>query len=164
LEGVDLMTLFGTKDSVFDTMVQFFKEDNWNVTRIEGKPILRMGVRGKNGAWSCFAQAREQQHQFVFYSVLDSKVPDGKRTEAAEYVTRANYGMVIGNFEFDFADGEVRYKTSIDVEGDRLTTALIKPMVIANVAMMDKYLPGLMSVIWGNVKPSEAIATVEGPK
>jgi hypothetical protein len=47
----------------------------------------------------------------------------------AEFLTRANSGMVIGNFELDFADGEIRYKTSIDVEGDKLSYAIIKRLV-----------------------------------
>ncbi|MEH2183881.1 hypothetical protein [Nostoc sp.] len=35
-------------------------------------------------------------------------------------------------------------------------------MVYANVTMMDEYLPGMMSVIYGNVSPEEAIAKIEG--
>ncbi len=80
----------------------------------------------------------------------------------AEFLTRANYGLVIGNFEMDFGDGEVRYKTSIDVEGDRLTSALIKQMVYINVLMMDRYLPGIMKVAFGNADPARAIAEIEG--
>ena len=43
----------------------------------------------------------------------------------AEFLTRTNYSMIIGNFELDFADGEIRYKTSIDVQGDFLRFELI---------------------------------------
>jgi hypothetical protein len=53
-------------------------------------------------------------------------------------------------------------KTSIDVEGDRLSAALIKQVVYTNVTMMDEYLPGILSVIYGNVSPAEAIAQIEG--
>ncbi len=70
----------------------------------------------------------------------------------AEFITRANYGLVIGNFELDFSDGELRYKTAIDVEDDNLSFALIKQMVYANVIIMDKYLPGIMAVIEGKVE------------
>lgn len=69
--------------------------------------------------------------------------------------------MMIGNFELDFADGEIRYKISIDVEGDRLSAALIQRLVYANVSMMDEYLPGILSVIYANISPAEAIAQIE---
>jgi len=50
-------------------------------------------------------------------------VISSKRGAVAEFINRANYGIIIGNFEMDFADGEIRYKTSIDVQGDKLTSA-----------------------------------------
>ena len=77
------------------------------------------------------------------------------------FLTRANYGLLIGNFEMDYNDGEVRYKTSIDVEGDRLSKALVKRLVYDNLAVMDRYLPGVLSVIYGGASPTEAIAQVE---
>jgi hypothetical protein len=47
------------------------------------------------------------------------------------------------------------------VEGDRLSFALIKRLVYANVTMMDEYFPGVMSVIYGQVEAPEAIAQIE---
>ena len=69
--------------------------------------------------------------------------------------------MVIGNFELDFSDGEIRYKTSLDVEGDRLSNALIKQTVYLNVLTMDKYLPALVAVINNELSVDNAIAAVE---
>jgi len=144
-------------------MVQFFTEDDWPFEQLEGRPILRTAFRGKNGAWNCFAQAREEQYRFVFYSVCAVNTPEPRRPAMAEFLTRANYGMIIGNFEMDYSDGEVRYKTSIDVEGDELTPALVKQMVYANVMTMDKYLPGIMKVMYTDINPLNAITEIEGP-
>lgn len=147
---------------ILDAVMSFFREDEWYFEQVAGKPILRMGFRGKNGTWHCYAQAREEQQQFVFYSVLDTNVPEDRRLAMADFLTRANYGLIIGNFEMDFRDGEVRYKTSIDVEGDQLSSPLIKQMVYINVLMMDRYLPGIMSVAYGGGDPARAIAAIEG--
>ena len=46
--------------------------------------------------------------------------PEEMRVPMAEFLTRANYGLRIGNFEMDFEDGEVRYKSSVDFEGIEL--------------------------------------------
>jgi hypothetical protein len=154
--------LFGSSQGILDTVVQFFKEDNWKYRQLEGKSALRLGFQGDNGSWNCYAQAREEHQQFVFYSVLDTNVPQNKRAAVAEFLTRANYGLFIGNFEMDYSDGEVRYKTSITVKGDRLTTALVKNLIYINVIMMDKYFPGIMSVVYAGTSPADAIAEVEG--
>ena len=73
--------------------------------------------------------------------------PGERMAAVAEFITRANYGLIIGNFELDFSDGEIRYKTSLDVEGDRLSQALIKQLVYTNVLTMDQYLPGILAVL-----------------
>ncbi|MBN1137975.1 MAG: YbjN domain-containing protein [Anaerolineae bacterium] len=146
---------------IFEAAVSFFKEDDWSFTQLQDKPILKLGFQGERGQWSCYAQAREEQAQLLFYSVCPVKAAEDRRMALAEFLTRVNYGLFIGNFELDMDDGEIRYKTSIDVEGDRLSPALVRPLVYANVLMMDRYLPGIMSVLYGNAAPAEAIAKVE---
>jgi hypothetical protein len=149
---------------ILDTAISFFEQDSWPFTPFEGQPVLQMGFRGDNGQWTCYAQAREEQSQFLFYSVCPVNAPDDgqKRLAMAEFLTRANYGLFIGNFELDLSDGEIRYKTSVDVEGDRLSPALVQQLVYANVFTMDRYLPGIMGVIYGHISPEDAIAQVEG--
>ena len=147
---------------ILDAVISFFKEDDWTFTQVEDRPILRLGFQGDNGQWTCYAQAREEETQLLFYSLCPVKAPEDKRPTVAEFLARANYGLFIGNFELDFGDGEIRFKTSIDVEGDRLSPALVRPLVYTNVLMMDRYLPGLMSVIYGGETPAEAVAKVEG--
>ncbi len=151
-----------THGQIFNTMVAFFEEDEWDFHWLEDRPVLSMNFSGKNGKWTCYAQAREEQEQFVFYSVCPINVPDSRRGKVAEFLTRANYGMIIGNFEMDYNDGEVRYKTSIDVEGDSLSHALMKQMVYANVIIMDRYLPGILSMIYGEQTPLDTIQHIEG--
>lgn len=140
---------------------KFFNDDDWNFERIPGNTTLRMGFSGTDGQWTCFAQAREESEQFVFYSRLPANVADEHRTAMAEFITRANHGMVIGNFEMDYSDGEVRYKTSIDVEGTALNHELIKPIVYANVTMMSTYFKALLAVAYGAVTPAAAIQMAE---
>jgi hypothetical protein len=39
----------------------------------------------------CYAKAKEEQQQFVFYSIAPINSPEEKRTAIAEFLTRANY-------------------------------------------------------------------------
>jgi hypothetical protein len=160
--AVDAIAQSTTTDGqIFAEMVNFFQQDEWPFNPVEGQPVLQTAFEGKNGKWACFARAREQQQQMVFYSICPVNVPENKLMAVAEFLTRANSGMILGNFELDFTDGEIRYKTSIDVEGDRVSFALIKRLVYANVTMMDQYWPGIMSVVYGEVEATEAIAQIE---
>lgn len=148
--------------SIYQAVIHFFTEDDWSFTKLQGEPILQMAFQGENGRWTCYAKAKDEKQQFIFYSFCPIAIPEDKRPVIAEFLTRANYGMTIGNFELDFTDGEIRYKTSIDVEGDQLTYALIKTLAYTNVSMMDEYLPGIRAVLENDIAPSDAIAEIEG--
>jgi hypothetical protein len=143
-------------------MIAFFTNDDWTFTKIQGKPILQMGYQGENGQWLCYARANEDPQQFGFYSICPSVVPDDRQLAIAEFITRANAGMVIGNFELNFSSGEILYKTSIDVEGDRLSAALIKRLVYTNIAIVDQYLRIIQAVLDGT-SPIDAIQAIEQP-
>ena len=150
-----------TDTPLFNALIEFFKTDDWPFIQLEGRSILSLNFDGKNAKWTCFAQAREKQQQFIFYSVCPVNAPAEKRATLAEFITRANYGLIIGNFELDFEDGEIRYKTSFDAEGVTLNQTLFKNLVYANVSMMDQYLPGILSILYSAVSAREMIDQIE---
>jgi hypothetical protein len=150
------------KLTLLEQVIRFFTTEDWQFTKLQGEPTLAMAFQGKQSRWNCYACVREDQQQFTFYSICPIATPIDKRTAIAEFLTRANYGMILGNFELDWDDGEIRYKTSIDVTDSTLTPALIQPIVYTNVLTMDQYLPGIQAVIDG-VGAIDALRQVEVP-
>ncbi|HEY9659426.1 MAG TPA: YbjN domain-containing protein, partial [Allocoleopsis sp.] len=146
---------------ILEAVIEFLHDDNWHFIPIEGQSTLCLAFEGKNGRYNCYAQAREVQQQFIFYSLCPFRISGDTLQPIAQFITRANFGMIIGNFELNFDNGEIRYKTSIDVEGDRLSSALIKQLVYTSVTMMDEYLPGIKAVLDGSLTPPEAIRSIE---
>lgn len=142
--------------------INFFETDGWPFAQLEPKTTLQLAFQGNNGQWSCYATTNEARQEFVFYSLCPANPPEPKRLAMAEFLTRANYGLTLGNFEMDLDSGEIHFKTSIDVEGDRLSSALVQRLVYTNVAIFDHYLPGIMAMIYNDTSPQEAIALVEG--
>lgn len=121
---------------------------------------FRLEDEGGN-EWGCLALADEQSEQAIFYSVVLETTPPEHRPEVMKFVTLANYGMQVGNFELDLEDGEVRFKTSIDVEGVDLGEGLLRNMVELNILMMGLYYDGLVAVMRGGMTAEEAIAEIE---
>jgi hypothetical protein len=155
-----------TDDSLAGVMVDFFTQMEWPFDEgtsplNQDQAIYRLISQGENGEWSCFACPREDMQQCVFYSVYPDLVAEEHRIAVSEFLTRANFGMAIGNFEINLDSGEVRLKTSIDVEGDRLSLELFQQLVAANVNTMDRYLPGIRQVAEGQATPKDVIAQLE---
>lgn len=146
---------------VSEVIREFFDQDDWNYVQLEDGNTLQMSYQGDNGRWTCYASPADESQRFMFYSVAPLDTPSNKISTMVEFLTKANYGLMIGNFEIDFNDGEIRYKTSIDVENDQLTTNLVKNLVYVNVETMDNYLPGIVGILNNQLSPDEAIAKIE---
>lgn len=146
---------------VFEEMVNFFQEDGWNFYQLGDQSIISLNISADNGTWQCLAQANDEKENFAFYSICPVNVPEPKRIAIAEYITRANHGLHSGNFEMDFEDGEIRYKTSAKFTGYNHKSAMFEHLVYANINIMDLYLPGIMRVIYSNGSPLEAIQEIE---
>jgi hypothetical protein len=125
------------------------------------RSAYRFPVEGEDDSWVCLVVADEDRDTCLVYSVFQDDTPEERRPAMAEFITRANYGLPLGNFEMDYDDGEVRFKTSIDVEGDRLSPALFRQLLRANWSIMEQYYPGVASVASGEATPQEAVDRVE---
>jgi hypothetical protein len=145
-------------DDVRAAVTSFFADAQWSANW-EGQTVHAL-YQGKNGLWSCIGHVHERR--FVFYSVAMLEVDGQHAAAVAEYITRANDGMVIGNLELSWDSGQVRCRTSIDVDGGELTEAMVRRLVEINVLTMDRYLPGLVDVALGDREPREAIDAAEG--
>jgi hypothetical protein len=141
-----------------DAVAAYVEARAWPHDRGEGR--FSFPGFGTNGAWTIHLSIREDDEQLLVHSVLPEDVPEDRRADLALFLTRANFGLVLGNFELDLDDGELRYKTSIDVEGAVVVDKLIDNLVLANVATADRYLPGIRAVLEG-ADPTDAVAEVE---
>ena len=147
---------------ILETVEQWLQKDEWSFEPHPEKPIIRTSVQGASVSFRMYFQAREDQEQLMVYTIGPNLVPEAQRAEVMEYLTRANYGLIIGNFEMDLSDGEVRYKVSVDVEGSKLVPLMVKNMIGASVSMMDRYYPGALGIAFGGKKAAEAIKEAEG--
>lgn len=107
------------------------------------------------------AQLITSEGRFVFYLDFKDKVPQSAQNAVAEFITRANSGLIIGNFEFSYEVSILRFKTSIDFEGSGLTGALVKNMVSAACKAIDVYGEAAVSVMSQKKSPAQAATDAE---
>ena len=147
---------------LFDSIKDFYTTDDWPFEETHFPyAYLSMAFEGMNATMDCIAQVLEDRQQFVFYTICPFLVPQDKFSIVAEFLTRANCGIVIGNFEMNYDDGEIRYKTSIDVTDTALTHTLIRQVTYTNLITMDKMVPILYSLAEGKLTPLQAMGEVK---
>ena len=145
----------------YESLGNFLINDEWHPKPVDGRYAYRSFLTGDFGELRCEALIRVELEQFAFYIHLGTNVPPARRAAAAEFLTRANYGLPLGNFEMDYSDGEVRFKSSIDFEGEMLTDTLIHNVLYPANSAATTYFPGLLKVVFGDANPADAIAEIE---
>lgn len=146
---------------LLDTVVSHFRERKMRFDLMEEKSVISTGFRCKHANLRCVVDVKEDREMIVIYSFLSANAPEEMRPAVAEFLALANWGLIIGNFELDWRDGEIRYKTSVYSKGLAITSECVRHLIGYNIATMDRYMPALMSVIFGNVEPQKAILRAE---
>lgn len=147
-----------TGTTVYAALTAFLRGQSMIFREEPEKRRVRFEYATHDEVWTTFAVAFEEDQQIAIYGVVPFAVSVERRPAATELVTRINYGHVIGNFELDLDDGELRFKTSLDFDGAELTAELLRQLFAANVAVMSHYLPAIQAVCLDGRAAAEALA------
>ena len=153
-----------------DIVERLLQEEGFNIDKL--KPTqdeddhivsFRIFVQGLHGEWTCLLRCFEESQRIVAYSIFPHAVPEALRPRLSEMICRINYGLIMGNFEMDWSDGELRYKTSTDIEGIQLTTTMLRNLVYVNFHSVDMYFDALMAGLTSDKDVDLIVMHTENP-
>lgn len=147
--------------ALFATLQAAFKKAGWKY-RCASEQSVDFEFLSEHGVIEGHANVRERFGQLLVYSQSRYPLPPEYRGAMAEFLTQVNYALPIGNFEMDFRDGLVRFKTSLSLgeDGCQPPLSMVVELVEMNIATMSLYLPGILAVGAGQ-EPLKALALVE---
>ena len=140
---------------------RYLSTHDWPAREMEGRDAFQAQKDTELCPVIYYFQLKVDHQEFLFFIVPQITLLPDMLPPAMEFITRANYGMRIGNFELDLRDGQLGFKSSLSYKGDRLSEALIDAAVAAGLRAYDEYYPGLARVIAGLDSPAQAIHTIE---
>lgn len=142
----------------------FFEVDGLKHEPFDERNVARSGysVDTRFGHASVIFHAYDDR--LILHFMIPLSAGENDRTKVAEFLLRANYGLKIGGFDFDFNDGEISYRISIFCGKDEFappTYEQINFMVLLGLMMVERYGDALIKVMFGLLEPVDAIAAVE---
>lgn len=148
----------------FDKIISYLKEENAEYDYDEEKEILNIVVGENSSGNNIYESITYSGYVFCSYMSIyfDQNVDltDEDLNRMAEFFHRANYGMIRGNFEFDFDRKIVRFKHYFDksILSDKDYTMF---NIVLPVKMFTKYTNGLDDILTTNIPPKEIIKKIE---
>ena len=137
-----------------------FEALDWQHSERAGWRVAR--VQGEHSSYEVIFRGDEAGELLMGYCLIPVRVPASRRPAVAEAIVRANFGLVLGGFDMDFADGELRYRVSLDGEGGTITSMMVQNLIFASLTSCDRYFGALMAVAHAGTSPEDAIAAVNG--
>ena len=151
-----------TGGSLWQATLDYFSTAEWSVRAHEAEGVIETAFKGEHGKWTCAARVIAESGHLLFYSLSPMDAAPDMIAPLNELMTRANYGLILGNFEVNLDSGAFRYKTSMQVDSDAPSRSLLESLFVTNVLTMDRYLPAVHRLLYAGASVAEALAQVEG--
>lgn len=136
------------------------EEERLATTRLN-ETTLRLTLDHETGHFDFHFITNEELYLITLLGQFPAKAPADRRVAVAEAMTRINYLLGLGNFEMDFADGELRYRITIDVEEGVVSSRMIVNMLSCAFMSMGHYHDALMKVTFGGFTPAAALSSIQ---
>lgn len=142
----------------------FLLKNDWKFFFDEERGIFRFDLRLKNKMKTINYVIYIENEYYLVYAIapIGANSDDyDMMTRMAEFICQANYGLTSGNFEFDMSDGEIRYKSYVNCDGIIPTQEMIKESIHCPAAMFERYVPGILDIIFCNSTATDAVNRCE---
>jgi hypothetical protein len=145
-----------------ETVEKVLKRFGWKPEETEEEAVVRVDFSSHPIPLSeARAIVRVDVERFVFLFSFREHAQPKARPEVAEFITRANFGMTVGNFELDYDSGLIRFKSSVDFTHVELSELLVRNAILCAADVVDLYGNVLAEVARGEKKARAAIKDVE---
>ena len=144
-------------NAAYEKLMQHLDSQNIDYwARSEDRSICT-DLRGEVGRYRVYAVVDVDDSLFQVFGYSPVCVPKGSRPAIAEMLARANCGLKVGKFEMDYDEGELRFQAAQILPDDNLEDETIQRLIGTTMAMLNTYLPAVLSVIYGNELPKDAV-------
>ncbi len=158
------MKKYNYSNEIANVVKQFLTDDDWHYSFDEERGIFDFGLRVRSKIQKIKYLIDVKEDEMVVYGIcpIGTDCDDEKMmVQMAEFICRANFGLKNGCFEFDFRDGEIRYKSFIDCDEVLPSTEVVKNSIHCTAAMYKRYAAGITSIIFAGSSAKEAIVMCE---
>ncbi len=136
---------------------------NYGIYDIEEYKVFRMSMTlsEESQISSIDMILKVSDDDIIIISTCDIKASAKSRVRMSEYINRANYGLLNGNFELDFNEGTIRFKIYLDIKDQEITKYLLFKSIVLSSKMWERYGNGVVRILGSDDHPADIIQIVE---
>jgi hypothetical protein len=157
----DLQSAFEaiSAEPLLDLVLDVFEDEGWEAERPQPDvTIIKVAVPPEVVDAQLWVRTDEVLELVTVFAVLPAEVGRDRVVDMLELAARLNAEVPVGSYEADAQTGLLSFKTGIDVEGDRLSHALVRQMVRTALHAAERAQPAVAGVLAQAASPADAVA------
>ncbi len=123
----------------FKKICEMLDDSKWKYDTDEEKFTIVTGTKGDDLPINIRIQLDPNLEVASLYSHMPFDVPENKRSIMALAVSRANYGMIDGNFDYNYVTGRLLFRHALIFAGTVLSKDAYDYMLSVSCHTVDKY-------------------------
>lgn len=147
------------KDILMRKTIEYLDSQRWRYSRDGDRIRLSLNIKGKLS--SCNMVITILDDGILCRGICPLNASKDVYNMVVEYITRANYGMTWGGFEFDYRDGEICFRDFLSAKEGTPSLEDIERIVDTPFLAMKQYGDGLVKALMGFGDPERDIEDAE---
>lgn len=149
------------RDELYKLVEAYCISQKWKYDAIRDKYVIHfaMGLKCRLQVVRVWVEVKDTC--IAVYAVSPLRADAECRPRAAEFITRVNSGLLLGNFDMNYATGEIRYRSVLSAKSTLPHMDDVERTVDMAFLMMDKYGNGLYKLMKGSGSPETLVRECE---
>ena len=125
--------------TVYDTLCEMLDDRSWHYKKDEENLSISCGVRGDNLPISIRMKVDADRLLVMLFSQIDIEIPEDVRVEMALAVTKVNYKLVNGCFDYSPAKGNLLFRLVSSVKDSLIGPEMLAYVLDVSCGTVDDY-------------------------
>lgn len=147
--------------TAFKTMREMFDAKGLKYDVEEENLTIYSGAVGDDLPVSMRIRVDVERMLIVMHSHMPFEVPENRRLEMAVAVSRANFGLPDGSFDYDFMSGNIVYRLTCCYRDSLIGQELFEYMFLLTFGIVDEYNDLLEKIATSDMSIDQIIETVK---
>lgn len=145
----------------YKTLCKMLDKNGWHYDKNEDRLSIACSASGDDLPIDVRMSIDADRQLAVFLSSMPFTVPADRRDALAVAVSRANYGMVDGSFDYKYSEGKIVFRLTSSFIDSVVGVEMFDYMLGVSCSTVDNYNDKFLMIVKSDMTPDEVVKVIE---
>ena len=147
--------------AAYKALCDMLDDREWHYKKHEDELSIECTAQGDDLPIDIVIKMDVKRQLVSLLSWMPFAVPENRRSALAVAVSKANYGMVDGSFDYDYVSGKILFRMTSSFRESLISKALLEYMLMCACYTIDEYNDKFLMVAKNNMTNDEIIEFIK---